>query len=158
MRSFTQFSVHIAQLAATGLLIICMADSQATELQATRNQTLGCFFGNNAEGTLGASTDLRTLSTEYAGGERPRLQINVIGSATLSLVPKITWVFNLSEIPNVTSLLTLRTDTRAGETVPLPQTFNSNGLRNFYLEIQGVRSEGFFEQGDYKVLATFNCI
>lgn len=150
--------MHSRWVTCAAMLLALAANSQATELQATRNQTLGCFFGNNAEGTLGASTDLRTLSTEYAGGERPRLQINVIGSATLSLAPKTTWVFNLAVLPDVTSVLTLRTDTRAGDAVTLPHTFNSHGLRTYYLEIQGTRGAGFFEQGDYKVLAIFNCI
>lgn len=131
----------------------------ATELQATRTQTFGCFFGNTSEGILGATQDLRTLSTEESGGIRPGFLINIIGSATLSLAPQKIWVLSGSILPDVMTQLQLRTAARGGVIQPLPHTYNSsNGLRSYYLEIQGTRGAGFFEPGEYKVIATFNCI
>lgn len=107
---------------------------------------------------MGATQDLRTLSTEESGGIRPGFLINIIGSATLSLAPQKTWVFNGSVLPDVLTQLQLRTAARGGVIHPLPHTYSSNGLRTYYLEIQGTRGAGFFEPGDYKVIATFNCI
>lgn len=140
------------------LLTGLSAHTWATELQAIRTQTFGCFFGNTTEGILGATQDLRTLNTEISGGVRPGFLINIIGSATLSLAPDKSWVFNGSILPDVSTQLILRTSSKGGEIQPLPHTYATNGLRSYFLEIHGTRSTGFFEAGDYKVIATFNCI
>lgn len=139
-------------------LVLFAPAAAATELKATRAQTFGCFFGSATDGILGATQDSRTLSTEIAGGVRPSFVINVVGNATLSIAPQKKWLIDDKLLLDVSTKLELRTLKHGGDIQPLPFTFNTNGVRNFFVEIQGTRGAGFFEAGNYQVIATFNCI
>lgn len=127
-------------------------------LEATRTITSGCTFGVVQHGSLGISSDLLTLSSSFAGGSRPSLVINVIGSSTLSQSGNTTWTLDGQSLGGINTQTTLMTSASAGNSLTLPLLLGQSGSYQYHLDVSGTRAGGFMTAGTYKTSTTFNCI
>ena len=145
-------------MAALALSALFGTQAQAqVMLEATRTITTGYSYGTPAAGTLGASADMKTLSTEISG-TRPSFTINVIGNSTLSQSGGITWKRGTTVLSGITSTHGLRTAATGSTAQALPATFSTSGVRTFYLEVAGTHATEFMTAGNYVASATFTCV
>lgn len=127
-------------------------------VEASRNITSGCVFGATANGELGQTANMQTLSTAASGGTRPSLSFTVINGAVLSQVPGLKWRHGSADQMDVMTQSALMTSATGGTPITLPATFNSSGTHTYHLEISGTHSSKFQMAGQHKASATFNCI
>lgn len=146
----------IAAIALTGLTFGQAAQAQVT-LEATRTITTGCSFGSPLPGTLGASANMQTLSTEISGS-RPSFTMNVIGNAVLSQTGGITWKRDSTVLSGITSSHNLRKAVTGGAIEVLPATYSTSGARTLYMEVAGTHATEFMTAGNYVASATFTCV
>ncbi len=133
------------------------AQAANSNLEATGTVNNGCSFGATTTGTLGVGSNMGSLSTEIAGGQRPSLVLNIVGNASLAQTGT-TWTRDGASLTGVTTISKVFNTNIGGNEFILPFQWNSPGAAvTVYWAATGQSNNAFQQAGTYKAQGTFTC-